>query len=174
MAADVHSLFIKHNKCKMKYLILTIFLFSCYSVKKAEKQINRAYIEHQDMLRAKLQWWWPCLPYERKTDSVKYVAFLRQIDTLLEVKRDTITDTIFLDKICPERKILIKYKDLLKYVPPIHDTIKIKDMSCEAIISDLSAQNSKLKDSTAKGQKWIISLLIALCVSIILHLIRKR
>jgi hypothetical protein len=158
----------------MKYLLPIFFLVSCYTTEKAERQVNRAYIEHQDLLRAKLQWWWPCLPYERKTDSVKYVAFLRQIDTLLEVKRDTIIDTIKLDKICPERKILIKYKDLLKYVPPIHDTIKIKDMSCESIKADLSAQNSKLKDSNAKGQKWIISLLIALCVSIILHLIRKR
>ena len=160
---------------KTIYAVFILILFSsCYSVKKAEKQINKAYVQHTEMVAAKLRFWFPCLPYERKTDSVKYVAFLRQIDTLLEVKRDTITDTIFLDKICPERKILIKYKDLLKYVPPIHDTIKIKDMSCEAIISDLSAQNSKLKDSTAKGQKWIISLLIALCVSIILHLIRKR
>ena len=158
----------------MKYLLPIFFLMSCYTAKKAEQQINRAYIEHQDVLRSKLQLWWPCVPYERKSDSVKYVAFLRQIDTLLEVKRDTITDTIFLDKICPERKILIKYKDLLKYVPPIHDTIKIKDMSCESIKADLSAQNLKLTDSIAKCQKWIISLLIALCVSIILHFIRKR
>lgn len=155
-------------------LILPFFLFSCYTPKKAERQINRAYIEHQDMLRSKIRWWWPCIPVEVKRDSAKYIAFIHQIDTLLEVKRDTISDTIYLDKICPERKLLIKYKELLKYVPAIHDTIKIKDMSCEAIIADLTAQNSKLKDSTAKGQKWIISLLIALCLSIIAHLMRKR
>lgn len=147
-------------------LILPFFLFSCYTQKKAEKQINRAYIEHQDMLRSKLQWWWPCVPVEIKRDSVKYVAFLRQIDTLLQV--DTISEK------CPERKVLIKYRDILKSPPPIHDTIKIKDMSCEAILGDLRAENKKLTDSTAKGQKWIISLLIALCVSIILHFIRKR
>jgi hypothetical protein len=47
-------------------------------------------------------------------------------------------------------------------------------MSCEGNIADLKAENKKLSDSTVKGQKWIISLLIALCVSIILHLIRKR
>ena len=111
---------------------------------------------------------------EIKRDSVRYVAFLHQIDTLLEVKRDTIIDTIFLEKICPERKVLIRYKELLKSVPPIHDTIKIKDMSCEAILSDLRAKNENLRDKSEGKNKWIISLLIALCVSIILHLIRKR
>jgi hypothetical protein len=150
----------------MKYLLPIFFLVSCYTTEKAERQVNRAYIEHQDMLRAKTRWWWPCVPVEVKRDSTKYVAFLSHIDTLLQV--DTISEK------CPERQVLIKYREILKRPPAIHDTIKIKDMSCEAIISDLSAQNSKLKDSNAKGQKWIISLLIALCVSIILHLIRKR
>ena len=150
----------------MKYLIPIIFLCSCYSAKKAEKQINRAYIEHQDMLIAKTRWWFPCVPVEIKRDSVKYVAFLRRIDTILNV--DTISEK------CPERQVLIKYREILKRPPAIHDTIKIKDSSDEPIISDLTAQNSKLKDSIAKGQKWIISLLIALCVSILLHFIRKR
>lgn len=159
---------------QMKYLLPIFFLVSCYTSDKAEKQVNRAYIEHQEMLRSKVRWWFPCVPVEVKRDSTKYVAFLSHIDTLLEVKRDTIIDTIKLDKICPERKILIKYKDLLKYVPPIHDTIKIKDSSNDAILGDLKAENSKLRDSIAKGQKWIISLLIAFCMSIILHFIRKR
>lgn len=158
----------------MKYLLPIFFLISCYTSEKAERQIDRAYIKHQDMLMAKTRWWWPCIPVEIKSDSAKYIAFIHQIDTLLEVKRDTIIDTIKLDKICPERKILIKYKDLLKYVPSIHDTIKIKDSSNDAILGDLKAENSKLRDSIAKGQKWIISLLIAFCVSIILHFIRKR
>lgn len=150
----------------MKYLIPIIFLCSCYSAKKAEKQINRAYIEHQDMLIAKTRWWFPCVPVEVKRDSAKYVAFLRRIDTILDV--DTISEK------CPERQVLIKYREILKRPPAIHDTIKIKDKSDEPIIDDLSAQNSKLKDTIAKGQKWIISLLIALCVSIIAHFIRKR
>jgi len=150
----------------MKYLLPIFLLVSCYTTEKAERQVNRAYIEHQDMLRAKTRWWWPCVPVKVKSDSTKYVAFLSHIDTLLQV--DTISEK------CPERQVLIKYREILKRPPAIHDTIKIKDSSDEPIIADLTAQNSKLKDSIAKGQKWIISLLIALCVSIILHLIRKR
>lgn len=146
--------------------ILPFFLISCYTSEKAERQVNRAYIEHQEMLRAKTRWWWPCVPVEVKRDSVKYIAFLQQLDTILKV--DTISEK------CPERQVLIKYRDILKNPPPIHDTIKIKDMSCEAILGDLRAENKKLTDSTAKGQKWIISLLIALCVSIIAHFIRKK
>jgi len=118
------------------------------------------------MLLAKTRWWWPCVPVEVKRDSVKYIAFLQQLDTILKV--DTISEK------CPERRVLIKYREILKNPPPIHDTIKIKDMSCEAILGDLRAENKKLYDSTTKGQKWIISLLIALFVSIILHFIRKR
>ena len=155
-------------------IFILVFFASCYSVKKAEKQINRAYINYPELLADRCGNLYPCIPYERKSDSTKYVAFLSYVDTLLQIKRDTIIDTIFLDKFCPERKILIKYRDLLKYVPAIHDTIKIKDMSCEAIRGDLLAQNSKLRDNIAKCQKWIISLLIALCVSIILHFIRKK
>lgn len=147
-------------------LILPFFLFSCYTSQKAEKQINRAYIEHQDMLRSKTRWWWPCVPVEVKRDSVKYIAFLQQLDTILKV--DTISEK------CPERQVLIKYREILKRPPAIHDTIKIKDSSDEPIISDLTAKNSKLKDKIANGQKWIISLLIALCVSILINFIRKK
>lgn len=150
----------------MKYLIPIFLLVSCYTTEKAERQVNRAYIEHQDMLRAKMRWWFPCVPIEVKRDSTKYVAFLSHIDTLLKV--DTISQK------CPERQVLIKYREILKRPPAIHDTIKIKDKSDDAIIGDLTTQNSKLRDNIAKGQKWIISLLIALCVSIILHFIRKR
>ena len=158
----------------MKYLILIIFFVGCYTPKKADRQLNRAYVNYPAIVADKTSKWFPCIPVEIKRDSVRYVAFLHQIDTLLEVKRDTIIDTIFLEKICPERKVLIRYKELLKSVPPIHDTIKIKDMSCEAILSDLRAKNENLRDKSEGKNKWIISLLIALCVSIILHLIRKR
>lgn len=147
-------------------LILPFFLFSCYTPKKAERQINKAYIKHNDMLLAKTRWWWPCVPMEVKRDSVKYIAFLQQLDTILKV--DTINEK------CPERQVLIKYREILKHPPAIHDTIKIKDMSCEAIRGDLTAQNSKLKDSIIKSQKWNLWLLIALCVSILLHFIRRK
>lgn len=160
----------------MKF-ISTIFLLTfigCYSPKKAEKQLNKAYANYPELVAEKSGKWFPCLPIEVKRDSVRYVAFLHQIDTLLEVKRDTIIDTVYLDKICPERKILIKYKELLKSVPPIHDTIKIKDMSCEAIRGDLTTQNTKLRVSINNYLKWLIGLIIALFISIILHLIRKR
>lgn len=150
----------------MKYILPILFLVSCYTPKKAERQINRAYIEHQDMLRSKTRWWWPCVPVEVKRDSAKYIAFLQQLDTILKV--DTISEK------CPERQVLIKYREILKRPPAIHDTIKIKDSSDDAIIGDLRTENKKLSYSIAKGQKWIISLLIALCVSIILHFIRKR
>ena len=158
----------------MKYLILIIFFVGCYTPKKADRQLNRAYVNYPAIVAEKTGNWFPCIPVEIKRDSVRYVAFLHQIDTLLEIKRDTIIDTIILDKICPERKVLIRYKELLKSVPPIHDTIKIKDMSCEAILSDLRAKNENLRDKSEGKNKWIISLLIALCVSIIFHLIRKR
>jgi hypothetical protein len=154
--------------------IILLTFIGCYSPKKADKQLNKAYINYPELVAEKSGKWFPCLPIEVKRDSVRYVAFLQRIDTLLEVKRDTILDTIYLDKICPERKILIKYKELLKSVPPIHDTIKIKDMSCETIRGDLTAQNTKLRVSIANHLKWIIGLIIALCISILLHLIRKR
>ena len=150
----------------MKYLIPILFLFSCNSVKKAGRQLNRIYANNPEIIASKTRSWFPCIPVEVKRDSTKYVAFLSHIDTLLKV--DTISEK------CPERQVLIKYKEILKRPPAVHDTIKIKDLSNEAIIGDLSAQNSKLKDIIAKGQKWIISLLIALCVSIIAHFIRKR
>ena len=159
----------------MKYLIISILLVSCYTAKKAERQINKAQIYHPEVVAAKSALWYPCVPLSITTDSTAYKEWLKKIDSLNGIIpiRDTIIDTLWLDKVCPERKVLIKYKELIRVMPTLHDTIMVENTAYKVIADDLKAENKKVMGRYAGALKFAISLLIALIVSIILNF-RKR
>lgn len=103
------------------WYIVSIFILSgCYTAKKAEKAINKAKVNFPNVIAEKCSEWYGCDTITIIKDSIQFKEWINEIHSF-----DTIIDTIQLKDKCPE--ILIKYREVIKRVPPIHDTIKIKD-----------------------------------------------
>lgn len=155
----------------MKYLPILFLLFSCYTPKIAERRINKVQVNYPSIVAEKVSLWYPCIPISTKTDSTAYKEWLTKFDTT--VVRDTIIDTFRLDKICPERKILTRYKELIRVMPTLHDTIKVENTAYKTIVADLQKDNKELNNKFNGSLKFCISLLIALIVSILINFIKK-
>lgn len=102
------------------YIVSIFILLGCYTAKNAEKAINKAKDKYPDVVAEKFSKLYPCDTVTIVRDSIQFKEWINEIHSF-----DTIIDTIRLKDKCPE--ILIKYRNIIKRVPPIHDTIKIKD-----------------------------------------------
>ena len=169
----------------MKYLPILFLIFGCYTQKKATKQVNKAQLEYPEVVAQKCKDLYPCKVISYKKDSSEYFEFMRAIEDLnnfylssIGVKSDTVTmlDTILVYRNCP--KAIIKYQELIKNVPAIHDTVKIVD---EAELVVLSSQIKTLQDKLDKtNQKriktiWLcVWLLFALIISLIVNFLKHR
>lgn len=166
----------------MKYfaILFLFFLGSCYTAKKAEEQIDKAQLKFPELLAKKSAKLYPCKTSKGKSDSTKYkevIKKIRQIDTAYFYATDTICklDTILIEKNCT--KVLYKYREILKELPAVHDTIKIID---EANTTSLQYQLKQmtLNADDYKGKYikslWIaMSLLFAIILLVIALKIRK-
>lgn len=134
----------------MKYLpiIFSIIFLSC----SPEKQLNKLQIKHPEIVSKKTSEWYPCITTTTTSDSSKYKAFISQIDSLNQVAIDTcyLTDTLVARDtvIKTYQKLLIKYREVVKHLPVIHDTIRIIDKA------DLTAKEYELAQMTAKSNKY--------------------
>ena len=154
------------------FSILFLFiLFSCYP----DRQLLRIKENHPDLVSKKAAEWYPCSTIKSITDSSEYKKWINEvrevdtmysegIDTLYVLNLDTIQkyDTVFIEKNC--NKVLYKYKQLIKRVPAVHDTITIED---EAKITSLTYQLKEMTDKSndyskkyTKSWYWIAWLLI--------------
>ncbi len=135
-------------------IVLVSFLFSlssCYTEKKAVKQVNKAYVHHPDTLAKIVRTLFPCTTGEVKPgDSTAYKKYLADLqaleDSLKNFQPETITDTVIdtwedstkirvLQSTNSKLKSQIAFKDksiqgLLKKCrenAPIHDTLMVED-----------------------------------------------
>jgi len=126
-------------------ILFLFFLASCYNAKKAEKEINKAQLNFPEVMAKKSAQLYPCKPIKVKSDSSRYrtiIKKIKQIDTAYFYAIDTISklDTILIEKNCT--KVLYKYREILKELPAVHDTVTVID---DAGITSLQYQ---LKQST--------------------------
>jgi len=157
----------------MKYLPILFLLFSCYTPKIAERRINKVQVNYPSIVAEKVSLWYPCVPISTKTDSTAYKEWLNKFDSIKVPITDTIIDTILLNRVCPERKILIRYKELIRVMPTLHDTIRVENTSYKTIIADLTKDNKELNNKFNGALKFCISLLIALIVSILVNFLKR-
>lgn len=111
-------------------ILFLFFLGSCYTAKKAEKEINKAQLNFPEVMAKKSAQLYPCKTTKIKSDSSKYktvIKRIKQIDTAYFYATDTICklDTVLIEKNCT--KILYKYREILKDLPAVHDTITVTD-----------------------------------------------
>ena len=146
-------------------VVSVLLLSSCYSAKKAEKDINKAKLNYPEVVAEKFADWFPCDTVTIIRDSMTFKEWVNEIHSF-----DTIIDTIRIREKCPE--LLIKYREIVKRVPPIHDTIKIKDrtelnalsLKYEALKKE---HESNLKLTTKLSWVALFLLLILLVIAIL-------
>ena len=108
----------------MRLLFLCLILSSCLSQQKATKQINKIKDKYPAVVSKKAAEWFPCKTIKVKSDSVRYKTVIRRIKNIdTTYLMDTLfrLDTILIEKNCT--KVLYKYREVLKEIPAVHDTI---------------------------------------------------
>lgn len=132
-------------------ILFLFFLASCYNAKKAEKEINKAQLNFPELMAKKSAQLYPCKTIKVKSDSSKYktiIKKIKQIDTAYFYSVDTICklDTVLIEKNCT--KVLYKYREILKELPAVHDTVTIFN---DAEVTSLKYQ---LKQATINSDDY--------------------
>jgi len=149
------------------YIVSILLLSGCYSAKKAERDINKAKVNYPEVVAEKFADWFPCDTVTITHDSIQFKEWVNEIHSF-----DTIIDTIRLKEKCPD--LLVKYRQIIKRVPPIHDTIKILD---KADITALSIKYEALKKEHESNLKLTTKLswfaLFLLIILLIIAILKK-
>ena len=153
------------------------FLLGCYTQKKAERSLNKAQINYPELVAQKSSLWYPCSQFKGTSDSTAYKVFIKQIDTLNQIKIDTIfkLDTLVnirLVKDCQE--IVWKYRRIYTKLPTIHDTTIMVSTADKYTIQYLQNEREEAHKRYDRSTQLNIWLLVALLISILLHLFRKN
>lgn len=160
-------------------LISCLFLFGCYTQRKAEKQLEKAKIKYPELVAEKSAEWYPVIPIEVIRDTNAYKEWARKIDSFSQqivTHYDTVFthDTIMKNTHKLTNEIITKYNTFIKEMPPIHDTIKVLD---KAKIEDLEAKikgkEVKLTESYTLMNKTLIIGLILLLILFIIAILKK-
>jgi hypothetical protein len=173
------------------FAIVCSVLASCYTEKKAGKQLNKAYINHPKIVAKKSADWFPCVTEQividttsYKIDDSTYWKIIRIRDTIQYIYSDTtslITKERYraiANKLQEADQIINRLQSALLSKPSvITQRIPVKDSATLYLLNSRIAELSKDKDDYQKKYEqkmnWIIYLLIGLFLSIIINIIRK-
>lgn len=153
------------------------FLFGCYTQKKAEKSLNKAQINYPELVAQKSSLWYPCERFKGTSDSSAYKVFIKQIDTLNQLKLDTIykLDTLVNIKLVKDcQEIVWKYRRIYTKIPAIHDTTIMVSTADKYTIQYLQNEREEAHKRYDRSTQLNIWLLVALIASILLHLLRSK
>lgn len=163
----------------MKYLFALILLSSCYTAKKAEKQLDKAIAEYPAMAAEKTRDRFPCITTAEtvRTDTVYELIDVEcppsGIDTFKTVI--TVPDTVYKDRLT-----ILKAGKQTVYIPAktvtvtkyIEDSAKIflaiKDK--EKAVKEYEDEHDRRKSLLM----WFWWLLLAFIVSLVLHYLRFK
>lgn len=117
---------------RLFFVSLCFLLSSCYTQQKAINQLNKVQERYPEQVAKQSALWYPCKPIKAISDSSKYKVWKSKLDALNSLKIDSIliTDTCYLfDTIVKNKlvtdcdRIVTKYREIIKLLPTIHDTI---------------------------------------------------
>lgn len=148
----------------------------CYTQKKAEKSLNKAQINYPELVAEKSALWYPCERFKGTSDSSQYKVFIKQIDTLNQLILDTIykLDTLVNIKLVKDcQEIVWKYRTIYKNIPAIHDTVIMVSTADKYTIKYLENEREESHKRYDRSMKLNIWFLIALIVSLLIHIFRK-
>jgi hypothetical protein len=170
-----------------KYIYIPFLIVGCYSIKKATKELNKAHDAYPEVVAKKTSEWYPCVPLEIKSDSSQYKAWLRSFDSinglyfgLMSQLPDTfnieVHDTI--KEKCLDRKAIVKYREVLKKMPSIHDTIYKLDSSRNFIAvkekEDCEKDRLNIMKQYLKYKDYLMWALFIMFLSLILNVVQYK
>jgi len=158
-------------------IFFLVGLLGCYTQKKAERSLNKAQINYPEIVAQKTSLWYPCERFKGTSDSSQYKVFIKQIDTLNQLKLDTICelDTVVNIRIVKDcQDIVWKYRRIYTKLPAIHDTVIMVSIADKYTIQYLQNEREEAHKRYNKSTQLNIWLLIALIVSILIHIFKKR
>lgn len=158
------------------FLITFFLIVGCYTQKKAEKSLNKAQINYPELVAEKSSLWYPCSQFKGTSDSSQYKVFIKQIDTLNQLILDTICklDTVVNIKLVKDcQDIVWKYRTIYKNIPAIHDTVIMASTADKYTIQYLQNEREEAHKRYDRSMKLNIWFLIALIVSLLIHIFRK-
>jgi hypothetical protein len=158
-------------------IFFLVGLLGCYTQKKAERSLNKAQINYPEIVAQKSSLWYPCERFKGTSDSTAYKVFIKQIDTLNQLKLDTIykLDTLVNIKLVKDcQDIVWKYRKVYTQLPAIHDTIIMASTADKYTIQYLQNEREEAHKRYDRSTQLNIWLLVALLISILLHLFRKN
>ena len=174
-------------KLLSKYLAIFFLLglLGCYTSKKADKQLNKAKINYPNLVADKMALWYPYSQNKSKSDSSEYNVLKTQLDSLnrlkidyTDIKSDTICkyDTIkkYDTLLKRYKEIIYKYRTIFKTIPAIHDTVIVSSSAEKEIIQKMINEREDAHKRYDRSSKLNIWFLIALIISLIIHIFRKR
>jgi hypothetical protein len=160
----------------MRYLPILFLLFSCYSEKKATKQINKAIEKKPELAADVFRKKFPCESVDtvvRIDTAWDYVEF-ECPDKPAQIKTDTlyIQKNVIKKQILQGKSVVVAGKTEYKTI-----TIKVKDSAeiflLNKSIKDYQVKEEKLHNKIEFKNKIIWILLIALIISILINIYKK-
>ena len=173
-------------KILSKYLAIFFLLgvLGCYTAKKADRQLNKAKINYPELVAGRMSMWFPYIQNKGKSDSSEYNLLKKELDSLnrlkidyTDIKSDTICkyDTIkkYDTLLKRYKEIIYKYRTIFKTIPAIHDTVIVSSSADKETIQRMIEEREDAHKRYDRSSKMNIYFLIALIVSILLHLFRN-
>lgn len=180
----------------MRYVFFAMILCSCYTQKKAERQLIKAKLNHPDVVAKKASEWFPCITSQQSIDSSEIKKWMHmidsigneiqfQIDTIEIIKRDTIKQKdlvayqLIMDKYKSSQSLISRLKELLNVKTPVVYVTKI--IVDSARFESMRSENMMLKESKDRYQlmyekylKLCLWLLIPFTISVIINILKFK
>lgn len=155
-----------------KLMIVAVLLNSCYTPNKAQRDIDKAYNHHPDVVAKFAQKEFPCIETKEKIihdTSYDFIEILCPNDTT------KVFDTVILTAIVKQKvngtKIVKIPSETITIYRFIKDSaeLKISEMRLQAC----SENGHKLQKNCDKNKEWIKWLLVIIAILCLSHLLRS-
>jgi hypothetical protein len=153
-------------------MIIAVLLNSCYTPFKAQKDINKAYNHHPDVVAKFAQKEFPCI---ETSENIIHDTSYDFIEILCPNDTTKVFDTVILTKIVKQKvngtKIVKIPSETITIYRFIKDSaeLKISEMRLQAC----SENGHKLQKNCDKNKEWIKWLLVIIAVLCLSHVLRS-
>lgn len=162
----------------MRFLLLLLLLSSCYTEKKAERNIDKAQYRFPEVVAKKSAQYYPCESQILRIDTCELVYYKETIDSIDRIIEKLRIDT-FKDcksirlKLVKSNQVISQLQGIIKNRPPIVRTILVQDTAkLKYLYSEIEKEKVKKEEYRDKYEfnfKIILWFAIALIISILIH-----